>query len=182
MSEMMSGIDDLMPLTKTSPCSLDKTTDYDHIFIGHSYHHKAFPVALYDPILAELTYKLRNLDASDDVATKLFPDAGQFREASKTFCREGAGCCVSESQRRWIIFKWLKEIFGDRCNERYRCCEEEDFVVGGVEAKVGQLEVPTILIGVKHRFGDAVLQNVKVFAEKLLDLQVRPPLCHCDFN
>ena len=256
------GIEDLKPLTKTAPCKTNVVAEYDHVFMGHS--RKAFPVCLYDSILAELTYKLEHLDATGDEATKLFPHASDFREASETFCRDGAKLCRTEKERGEIAFRLFKTIFGDKCVEQVPIpmppskgeaprttttksmkttgsepsdsskgsrrsyakpdgtvtskagssalpegddeeadhddneeaeggdekkevaagdvekkeivaggVEKKEVAAGGVEKKAGQLLILPILIEIKRRFGDAVMQSVKVFARYLCYLEVR---------
>ena len=209
--------------------------------MGHPYNHKAFPVALYDPILAELTYKLRNLDASEGEAAKLFPDASKFREASEEFCRKAASRYEDEKDRSVVTFKWLKAVFDDKCEEQVHVPkppskgakaiatksakasgsgkssdgptagaeasdsskgsgrsyarpdgavaskagsppvgDEGEVIVGGVKTKAGQSAVLSILIEIKTRFGDAIMQSVKVSARHLHALEVRSPVRLCD--
>ena len=214
--------------------------EYNHVFMGEPYDHKAFPVAMYDPILAELTYKLSNLDASEEEAAKLFPDASEFRKASKTFCRKAAGHYATEKKRSEITFEWLNKVFDNRCVEQVSVPippgkgpkatatkstkatgaesshsskgsgrtyakpdgavasktgsssppvgdeeqgeekEEGKGILGGVQTTAGELTVLSILIEIKLRFGNAVLQSVKVSARHLLGLEVRHLVRLCD--
>lgn len=130
--------------------------------MGRPYYHKALPVALYDPILAELTYKLRHLDAPEKEAAELFPNAAQFLDASKTFCKKATYHYVTEKDRCDIIFGWIKAVFSTKCVQQVRdgvapmageplICDEE--VVGGVLTKAEKVSLLNILYKCKNEPG-----------------------------
>ena len=167
---------------------------YNHVLMGRPYNHKALPVALYDRLLAEFTYKLMNIHASEDVAAELFPHASKFHEASKTFCRQANGVYPDEEGRRKITSKWLDVVLTGKSIEQVPIAhpsntspwhpytpptrsesrdnvEDEVSFVYGVEMKAGSLATLPILVDSTHAF-DNQMQNVKLLARYLLGLKV----------
>lgn len=225
----------LKHLTKKAPSDSNDRDAYDHAFMGHPYENKALPVALYDPILAELTYKLGNIDMpvpeKEDEEENLFPGSPGFHEAAWTFCKEAADIYPKEEKRSEITFKWLQTIFGGKCVEQYRIEKpakegpkvtankirgskagagpnapttgtqasdssngstyakpdgvvavklstapvhdaEEEVVAGALQTKAKDVFVLTSIMEVKKKYGDAVMQCIKVSGRHLEGLEV----------
>lgn len=230
-TQTFPGIHDLQQLTTSAPSDNKRREQLNHLFMGYPRSHCAFPVALYDPILALLAYKLERLDVDEAKAEKLFPDAETFRSASDTFLSECAYDYNTEKGRSAATFRWLKEIFPD-CVEQFRVKEattrkskaaskpgttkstpsagsEQTSNSRGSRASAipdavvySQVKPPTeesptvditdvpapaavlktldeqtvvfrVIVEIKKRFGEAVLQCAKGFGRHILTLEVR---------
>lgn len=218
-------------MTTDAPSNNERREQLNHLFMGHPHSQRAFPVALYDPNLALLAYKIGRVDVDDTEAEKLFPDAETFRSASGTFLVEFADDYDTEKGRSDATFRWLKEIFPD-CVEQFRVKEaatrkskaapkpgttksipsagsEQTSNSRGSRASAipdavvySQVKSPTaesptvdttdvpapaavlktvdertvvfrVIIEIKKRFGEAVLQCAKGFGRHILTLEVR---------
>lgn len=187
---MFPGIHDLQQLKAAPWWNTRGREQLNHVFMGHPRSQSAFHVALYDPNLALLAYKLERLGVDDTEGKKLFPDAEKFRDASHVFLLEFADYFDTEKERSDVVFQWLKEIFPD-CLDQFP--DENTTAKNSLKASAGkvpktntaavfkvlddQTVIPRVIVEIESRFGVAVLQCAKDFGGHILTLEVRSTCC-----
>lgn len=151
--------------------------------MGYPRSHYAFHVALYDPILASLSYRLEKLDVEDSEGEKIFPDAERFRCASHAFLIEFSDHYDSAKKRSQVVFRWLKEIFSG-CVDPFRFeisrkanppADSGPVLVTVVEEPNNETMIPRAIIQIRKQLddSDALLQCAKCFGRYILKLTVR---------
>ena len=144
------------------------------ILIGRPEGQFGFPVAIYNPHLAKLQYRLSKLDCKLDEAKKLFPKEDAFWLTSANFLQAQIKDYTSETHR-WLAakpyFQELASVVGVDQYSIHRTAKNSTAKAHMVNVtKAGGMEVPHLIGETKNVFGvggQPVLQAVRYQLEVL---------------